>query len=189
MYYISSFVSVGFQRLCWCPSAHLSNHFPEYRKIPKISPRAYIFQRPFLRGIFLEGLTHGGKFAFLNRLRQPYSCKEIYRFCFVFLCSKYKPQGGLYLEGRFNGGFFALRVWGAYTWRSLFSEFYGILRMKNCIDLNRSEGFIYLPPFISRILDLIYCRVLILIFDSVTVNVTHTAVIGRESQHRGQLIS
>ena len=22
--------------------------------------------------------------------------------------------GGLYLEGRFNGGFFALRVWGAY---------------------------------------------------------------------------
>ena len=66
---MSSFVSVGFQRLCWCPSAHLSNHFPEYPKIPKISPRAYIFQRPFLRGIFLEGLTHGGNFAFLNRLR------------------------------------------------------------------------------------------------------------------------
>ena len=38
----------------------------------------------------------------------------------------YKPPGGLYLEGRFNGGFFALRVWGAYTWRGLFSEFYGI---------------------------------------------------------------
>ena len=51
----------------------------------------------------------------------------------VFLCftlylraiSKYKPPGGLYLEGRFNGGFFALRVWGAYIWRGLFSEFYG----------------------------------------------------------------
>ena len=39
---------------------------------------------------------------------------------------KYKPPGGLYLEGRFNGGFFALRVWGAYIWRGLFSEFYGI---------------------------------------------------------------
>ena len=26
--------------------------------------------------------------------------------------SKYKPPGGLHLEGRFNGGFFALRVWG-----------------------------------------------------------------------------
>ena len=27
-----------------------------YRKILKISPGAYIFQRPFLRGLFLEGL-------------------------------------------------------------------------------------------------------------------------------------
>ena len=45
--------------------------------------------------------------------------------------SKYKPPGGFYLEGRFKGGIFALRVWGAYiwgayTWRGLFSEFYGI---------------------------------------------------------------
>ena len=29
---------------------------------------AYIFQRPFLRGLFLEGLICGGKFAFQNRL-------------------------------------------------------------------------------------------------------------------------
>ena len=36
----------------------------KYRKIPKIRPRAYIFQRPFLRGLFLEGLMYGGKFAF-----------------------------------------------------------------------------------------------------------------------------
>ena len=35
-----------------------------YRKIPKISPGAYIFQKPFLRGLFLEGLIYGGKFAF-----------------------------------------------------------------------------------------------------------------------------
>ena len=27
------------------------------------------------------------------------------------------PRGGLYLEGRFNGGLFALPVWGAYIWR------------------------------------------------------------------------
>ena len=39
-----------------------------YRKIPKISPGTYIFQRPFLRGLFLEGLIFGGKFAFQNRL-------------------------------------------------------------------------------------------------------------------------
>ena len=41
------------------------------------------------------------------------------------------PRGGLYLEGRFNGGVFALPVWGAYIWRGLYmdgliSEFYVI---------------------------------------------------------------
>ena len=36
-----------------------------YRKIPKISPGAYIFERPFLRGLFLEGLIFGG--AYLRR--------------------------------------------------------------------------------------------------------------------------
>ena len=36
-----------------------------YRKIPKISPGAYIFQRAFLRGLFLEGLIFGG--AYLRR--------------------------------------------------------------------------------------------------------------------------
>ena len=36
--------------------------------IPKISPGAYIFQSPFLRGLFLEGLIFGGKFALQNRL-------------------------------------------------------------------------------------------------------------------------
>ena len=39
-----------------------------YRKIPKISLGADIFQRPFLRGLYSEGLMYGGKFAFQNRL-------------------------------------------------------------------------------------------------------------------------
>ena len=34
-------------------------------------------------------------------------------FYFVFEGKfKYKPPGGLHLEGRFNGGLFTLRVWG-----------------------------------------------------------------------------
>ena len=37
----------------------------EDRKLLKKSPRAYIFQRPFLRGLFLEGLIFGG--AYLRR--------------------------------------------------------------------------------------------------------------------------
>ena len=61
--------------------------------------------------------------------------KEIYHFCFVLLCIRRQipstsPPGGLYSEGQFNEGFFALRFWGlifggAYAWRGLFSEFYG----------------------------------------------------------------
>ena len=58
-----------------------------------------------------------------------------FRFLFLFIRGQFpstSPPGGLHLEGRFNGGFFALRVWGAlvfggaYTWRGLFSEFYGV---------------------------------------------------------------
>ena len=33
-----------------------------YRKIPKIGPGAYIFQTPFLRGLFLEGLVFRGAY-------------------------------------------------------------------------------------------------------------------------------
>ena len=111
-------------------------------------------------------------------------------FALFYFVPSTSPKGAYIWRGDLTFAFLryefgGLIFGGAYTWRSLFSEFYGISRMKNCIDLNRSEGFIYLPPFISRILDFIYCRVLILIFDSVTVNVTHTAVTGRESQHRG----
>ena len=41
-----------------------------------------------------------------------------------------QAPGGVYLEGRFNGGFFALSVWGAYIWRGLYMEglIFGILQ-------------------------------------------------------------
>ena len=42
-----------------------------YRKIPKISPRAYII---FSKAI-LEGLIYGGKSVFPDRLGKPYSWK------------------------------------------------------------------------------------------------------------------
>ena len=63
------------------------------------------------------------------------SWKEIYHFCFVLLCIRAQipstsPPGGLYLEGQFNRGLFCTTILGdifggAYTWRALFSEFYG----------------------------------------------------------------
>ena len=55
----------------------------------------------------------------------------LYRLLLCFtLYFQVQAPGGLYSEGRFNGRFFALRVWGlifggAYTWSGLFSEFYG----------------------------------------------------------------
>ena len=69
----------------------------------------------------------------------------MYRFGFVLLCIwgqffKYKPPGSLYLEGRFNGGFFALPVRGAYIWRGLYMEglIFEILRY-----LDNTKHFIF----------------------------------------------
>ena len=52
---------------------------------------------------------------------------------FYFVFEDNFPSTGLYLEGRFNGGFFALPDWGgggAYIWRGLYMEglIFGILR-------------------------------------------------------------
>ena len=96
------------------------------RATQEISPGAYIFQRPFLRGLFLEGLIFGG--AYLRReicvlksigLALWLEVNSPFLLCFTLYLraiSKNKPPGGLSLEGRFNGGFFALPVWGAYIW-------------------------------------------------------------------------
>ena len=71
-----------------------------YRKIPKISPGTYIFQRPFLRGLFLEGLIFGGAYvrreicvsksiwlAFFLEGNLPFFCFILY----LRAISKYKP--------------------------------------------------------------------------------------------------
>ena len=118
-----------------------------HRKIPKISPGAYIFQRPFLRGLFLEGLIFGGAYVRSENCVSKWiglacSGKEIYHFCFVLLCIRGQIPS-LYSEGRFNGRFFALRIWGAYIWRALYMEglIFGILRYPNGIA-GRSGSYV-----------------------------------------------
>ena len=82
----------------------------KYRKIPKISPGAYIFQRPFLRGLFLEGnLRFKIDWASLIA-RSKFTIFALFYFVFEGNFPNTSPRGGLYLEGRFNGGFFALPV-------------------------------------------------------------------------------
>ena len=77
-------------------------YFTTYRKIPKISPGAYIFQRPFLRGLFLEELIFGG--AYLRR-KICISNEEGYLpflLCFTLYSranSKDKPPRGLIFGG------------------------------------------------------------------------------------------
>ena len=70
---------------------------------------------------------YGGKFAFQNLLGLLIVGRifTIFALFYFALEGKFQVQTprGLYLEGRFNGGFFALRFWGA----SIFSEFYGNL--------------------------------------------------------------
>ena len=71
----------------------------KYRKIPKISPRTYIFQRPFLRGLFLEGLIYGGKFAFQNQLGSLVPFLLCFTLYLRAISKTYKPPGGLIFGG------------------------------------------------------------------------------------------
>ena len=58
---------------CYCIMSHMGckkqepSHLkcPHTRKIPKMSRGGNIFERPFLRGLFLEGFIFGG--AYLQR--------------------------------------------------------------------------------------------------------------------------
>ena len=61
-YFKYSTVSVG-ELMMWEIEENIDHD--KYSKIPKISPGDYTFQRPFLRGLFLEGLIFGG--AYLRR--------------------------------------------------------------------------------------------------------------------------
>ena len=91
-----------------------------YRKIPKINPGAYIFQRPgLLRGLFLEGLIFGG--AYLRRV-----------FCVTSL-------GGLYLEGLIRGGAYFRNF--TVVLLEFWCGFAGIFKLRYC-SLTKPSGYI-----------------------------------------------
>ena len=69
-----------------------------YCKIPKISPGAYIFQRPFMRGLYSEGnlrLKIDQASLILGRKFTVFLCFTLYLRAF----SKYKPLRGLIFGG------------------------------------------------------------------------------------------
>ena len=110
------------------------------RKIPKISPGVCIFQRPFLRGLFLELLIFGGAYvrrevcvSKSNGLAYIVGRKFTVFGLFYFVSEGNFPStspGGAYIRrGDFTEGYCVTSLGGAYTWRGLFSEFYGSFSM------------------------------------------------------------
>ena len=75
-----------------------------------------------------ENVCKHVKFAFQNRLGQPYSWEEIYRFCFVLLCiwgqfpSK-APPGGYIWRGDLTEGFLRYEFEGLIIGEAYFLNF------------------------------------------------------------------
>ena len=88
-----------------------------YRNIPKISPEAYIFQRPFLRAYFWRGLSTERNLRFKIDWASHIAESKLTVFALFYFVF----EG--FLRYRIGGPIFG----GAYTWRGLFSEFYGIV--------------------------------------------------------------
>ena len=96
-----------------------------YRKIPKISPGGYIFQRPFLRGLYSEGLIYGGKFAFKIDwasliVGRKFTVFALFYFVFEGNFPSTSPQGAYIWRGDLTEGFLRCRFvglvfGGAYT--------------------------------------------------------------------------
>ena len=113
--------------------------YSNYRKIPKNKPRGLYFSKALFEGLIFggayirRGLSTEGNLRFKvdwasHIVGSKFTVFPLFYFVFEGNC-QVQARGGLYLEGRFNGGFFALRVWGAYTWKDLFSKFYGTIHV------------------------------------------------------------
>ena len=62
----------------------------------------------------------------LAHVKVLWQMQKFMRYCTVFVFQVQTP--GVYIwKGDLTEGFFASRVWGAYIWRGLFSEFVGNL--------------------------------------------------------------
>ena len=99
--------------------------FLRYRKIPKISPGAYTFQSPFLRGLL--------DWASLIVVGRKFTIFALFYFVFEGKFQVQGPRGAYIRRGNLTEGFLrydfgGLIFGGAYTQRGLFSEFYGMVR-------------------------------------------------------------
>ena len=102
-----------------------------------ISPGAYIFQRPFLRGLLFGGAYIWGGLCKEGNLRfktdwanlivgSKFTVFALFYFVFESNFPSTSPRGGLYLEGRFNGGFFCITGLGGLYLEGLIFGIYSI---------------------------------------------------------------
>ena len=74
-----------------------------YRKIPKINPGAYIFQRPFLRGLYSERLIYGNlRFKIdwaIHIVGSKFTVFALLYFVFKGVFPRTSPRGGLIFGG------------------------------------------------------------------------------------------
>ena len=96
-----------------------------YRKIPKISPGAYIFQRPFLRGLFFEGSYLRREICVSKSIGLALQLQLFLLSFSMYLKSnsKKKPPGGLYLDGDLTEGFLRYDFVGLIFGGSYFRNF------------------------------------------------------------------
>ena len=104
-----------------------------------------------MRGLYSDGLIYGGKFAFQNRLGYPYSWKYKGQF------SKYKSAGAYIWSGDLTEGLLRYQIGGlifggVYTWRGLFSEFYGVRHTFHRQALHANATSKRLSPIFFRFL-------------------------------------
>ena len=110
-----------------------------YRKIPKLSPGAFIFQRPFLRGLFLEELIFRGA-----HLRREFCVSKLIGLANLIVGRKFTVFALFYFV--FEGNFKVQGPpGGAYTWRGDLTEGFlryefGVLHLE---ELIHTEGLIF----------------------------------------------
>ena len=106
-----------------------------YRKIPKISPGAPgLFSKALCEGLIFGGAYVRREICVSKSIWQAFFLEgnlPVFLFYFVF-------EGNFQVQAS-HGGFFALRFWGAYTWRGLFSEFYGTSQLITNFSKNEKE--------------------------------------------------
>ena len=73
-----------------------------------------------MEGPALRGAYGRREICVIKSVGVACSGKEIYHFCLFYFVFEGKSQVQVYSKGRFNGGFSALRFWGAYIWRGLY---------------------------------------------------------------------